>query len=659
MIPDNVYKEYSKLIDNIKKYDFQYYVDGSPTISDYEYDILFKELQKIEKKYPHIVRQDSPSFRIGHSPETSLKTVKHEVKMLSLDNTYSENEIKDFLSRVEKKVGEDYSLVLEPKIDGVAISLTYDNGTLIYGATRGDGLFGEDVTHNIRTIRSIPLSIPYMRRLVVRGEIYMPFYQFERINRERATRKLPLFANPRNATSGTLKLLDPKIAAERKLDIFIYGVDPGRMCDNHYDDLMAMNKLGFKVNPYIKKLGKNEDVQFYIDHLSKIKSNLGYAIDGAVIKINEYNLMYQLGETAKSPRWSIAYKYAAEQRTTRLMDVIFQVGRTGVITPVAILDPIIISGSKVSRATLHNAEEIERLGVKIGDMVFVEKSGEIIPKILSPIIKKRTGAEKNIIFPSKCPVCTSNVLKEINDVFYRCINPDCPARLKASILHFASRGAMDIKGLGEQVISKLVDQGTIKSVSDIYMLQKKDILPIDKIQDKSAGKLFKSIEISKKQPFDKVLFGLGLRHIGQKIASLLAEKFKNMDNLLNATIQELKGIEDIGEIISETLYNVLREGSVTTIISRLKASGLNFSAQNNKITNKLIDKTFLITGTLSKSRGEYEKLISSNGGMIVNNISKKVDYLILGENPGSKLIQARKLDVAIITEEDLNNMLLQ
>lgn len=657
MLDEAIKQRYYYLADEITKHDIAYYTKGEPLISDYEYDQLTKELKEIELKYPEIIVPYSPSFRVGYKMVSSISTREHEVRMMSLENTYNHDEVKHFLERVEKKLVSNFTLALEPKIDGLAISLVYENGLLQYGITRGDGYIGEDVTHNVKTIKSIPLRIDIKEHLLIRGEVYLKLADFEKINTDRLKNGLPLFANPRNAAAGTLKLLDPKLAARRNLDIFVYALDAGRKNDNHYEDLMFLKESGFNVNSHIKKVEKQNDVFSYLDELLKIKKELSYAIDGAVIKVNEYHFRNILGETVKFPRWAIAFKYPAEQMSTKLLDVKFQVGRTGIITPVAILSPVNISGSVVSRATLHNIDEIKRLVIKIGDYVFVEKAGEVIPKVVKVIKERRDGNEKEIDVPSKCPVCGVKVIKEEGDPYCWCINPECPAKIKASILHFASRNAMDIKGLGESLVDKLLMAGKVKVIADLYDLNKEDLMDLERMGEKSAENIIKSIEKSKEKPFNKVLYALGIKHIGIKYAQILSEHFGNIDNIMNARVEDFINIKDIGEIIAETLYKSFREKTIEAMIERLRKKGLNFSSENRGKGIKLRGLTFLITGTLSKSRQEIINLIEENGGEVVNAVSKNVDYLIVGENPGSKLTKAKELNIDVINERDLINMI--
>ncbi|KAA0257036.1 NAD-dependent DNA ligase LigA [Deferribacter autotrophicus] len=652
---EKLLQEYRKLVDEINYHDYRYYVLNDPVISDYEYDLLYKKLKEIEEKYPEIIAPDSPLQRVGYAPVDSIKSVAHEIKMFSLDNTYNEGELRDFINRIYKNIDKDVTFVVEPKIDGAAISLVYENGVLKAGVTRGDGVVGEDVTHNIKTIKTIPLRINYNEKLVVRGEVFLPRSEFEKINDERLKQGLEPFANPRNAAAGTLKLLDSRIAAMRGLDIYIYALDIGRKHNNHYEDLLYLKEIGFKVNEHIKKVKSFDEIMEHIEYLGKLRDSLDYEIDGAVIKVNEYEIQRELGETIKYPRWAVAYKYPAEMKTTRLKDVVFQVGRTGIITPVAILEPVKISGSTVSRATLHNEDEIKRLDVKINDTVFVEKSGEIIPKIIKVVKEKRTGQERDIIFPKNCPVCGGVVFKE--NAYYLCLNPDCPAKLKASIIHFASRDAMDIKGLGEKVVNKFVELGFLKSIGDIYTLDYEKIATLEGFGKKSAENLRKGVEESKKRPFDRVLYALGIRHVGIKTARILAEHFKSIDNLMSAEIEDLIAIDEIGNVIAKSVYYTLRDEKSLNLINRLKNYGLKFSLDETKEKSKtLAGKKFVITGTLSKPRGDFVKLIEELGGEVSSSVSKKTDFLLVGENPGSKLDKAKSLGVKIINEDEFKKL---
>jgi len=651
------YEEYIQLVEEIIEHDKRYYVFNNPVISDYEYDQLYKKLKQTEKEHPDWTVDYSPTQRVGHKVESGLAVKSHEVRMLSLDNTYSKSELENYITRMKKDSSDSFTFVLEPKIDGAAVSLTYENGMLTEAVTRGDGYQGEDVLHNIKTVKTLPLYIEHKDKIVVRGEVFLSKDNFKKINKRREKDGMPLFANPRNAAAGTMKLLDPEIASERSLDIFIYALDVGRVNAEHFKDLQFLKSLGMKVNPMIEHVSSQDEIFEYIARIEKKRQQLDYEIDGVVIKVNEYNVREQLGSTNKSPRWAVAYKYPAEHARTKLLRVSFQVGRTGIVTPVGIFEPVKVAGSTVSRATLHNEDEIKRLGIKIGDKVFIEKSGDVIPKVTSVIKDEREGDEKDIKFPDACPVCGSSVLKDEYDVYYKCANPDCPARLKASIVHFAGRNAMDIKGLGEKIVDRFVDLGLLGSIADIYDLKCEDIQELEGFGAKSAENLIKAIDKSKAKPFSKVLFGLGLPNVGVRTAEILAEKFGNIDAMIQAEREDFEEIEDIGPVIADGLYKALRDEKITYLIEKLRKKGLNFTYTQEKESDILEGKTFLITGSLSRPRKQVEELIKKNGGMVLTGVSSNLDYLICGESPGSKLDKAKELDVNIIDEKKFMRML--
>ena len=651
------YEEYIKLVEEIIEHDKRYYVFNNPVISDYEYDQLYNKLKQTEKEHPDWTVDYSPTQRVGHKVESGLAVKSHEVRMLSLDNTYSKSELENFITRMQKDSSNSFTFVLEPKIDGAAVSLTYENGMLTEAVTRGDGYQGEDVLHNIKTAKTLPLYIEHKDKIVVRGEVFLSKDNFENINKRREKDGMPLFANPRNAAAGTMKLLDPEIASERSLDIFIYALDVGRVNAEHFKDLQFLKSIGIKVNPMIEHVSSQDEIFEYIDRIEKKRQQLDYEIDGVVIKVNEYNVRAELGSTNKSPRWAVAYKYPAEHARTKLLRVSFQVGRTGIVTPVGIFEPVKVAGSTVSRATLHNEDEIKRLGIKIGDNVFIEKSGDVIPKVTSVIKNERKGDEKDIKFPDTCPVCGSSVLKDEDDVYYKCANPDCPARLKASIVHFAGRNAMDIKGLGEKIVDRFVDLGLLGSIADIYDLKCEDIQELEGFGAKSAENLTKAIDKSKSKPFSKVLFGLGLPNVGVRTAEILAEKFGNIDAMIQAEREDFEKVEDIGPVIADGLFKALRNGKITYLIEKLQKNGLNFTYTRKKESDILGGKTFLITGSLSRPRKQFEELVKKNGGRVLTGVSSNLDYLICGESPGSKLDKAKELDVNIIDEKKFMSML--
>jgi DNA ligase (NAD+) len=625
-------------------------------VSDAEYDRLYAELLKIEAEHPEIISPDSPAQRVGDAPVSGLQAVAHEKKMLSLSNVYDQNEIQHFLDTVIKDA-PDAEFVVEPKIDGAAIVLTYENGVLARAATRGDGTNGEDVTHNVRTIHSLPMTIGRKDKFIIRGEVYMPVASFERINRENAKKGGKLFANPRNAAAGTLKLLDSRQAYERGLDVFLYGVDEGGT-PSHFEDLEMLRKLGFKVNGLIGKFSNLKDIWEHILSIGEKRDSLEYDIDGAVIKVDSKQAQQSLGATIKSPKWATAYKYPAQEADTRLNGVEFQVGRTGSITPVAKLEPVLLAGTTISNATLHNEDEIARLGILIGDRVMIRKGGDIIPKVIKPLADQRDGAERAIVFPDHCPVCGSVLVKEDTDVNRKCINPACPAQKKLKLIHFGSRKAMDIQGFGEALVDKLVEDGVLKDAADIYEADYSYLKNEEGYGEKSVAKLIDAIEDSKKQPFERVLYGLGLRHVGERTAQVLAEHFGNIDALILATAENLTDIRDIGAETANALVKSFANEDLLAIIRRLKNSGLRFEAEKAAKSSDVLDgKTFVVTGTLSLPRDHFKKLIETNGGRVLSAVSGKLDYLLAGENPGSKLEKAGKLGVAVIDEENLYKML--
>ncbi|TCK60009.1 NAD-dependent DNA ligase LigA [Seleniivibrio woodruffii] len=649
--------QYKELVNLLNLYSRKYYTEDDPLVSDAEYDRLYNELVRMETEDPSVISPDSPTQRVGDRPVSDLESVTHEVKMLSLSNAYNEEELQHFINTCLKEAERELKFVVEPKIDGLAVVLTYENGVLVRAATRGDGVTGEDVTHNARTILSLPLSIDYKEKLTVRGEVYMPVKAFERLNRQQAEKGLKLFANPRNCAAGTLRQLDSRITAARGLDIFVYGVDFGGS-RFHHDDLEFLRKLGFPVNPLIKQCADFSEVWALVEHIGSVRNSLEYDIDGAVIKVDSKEAQDILGVTIKAPKWAIAYKYPSQEATTTLLDVDFQVGRTGTITPVAKLEPVFLAGSTISNATLHNYDEVSRLGLLIGDRVIIRKGGDVIPKVVMAVKDLRTGDEREISYPSVCSVCATELVKDEEDVSARCPNIDCPARVKLSILHFASRKAMDIQGFGEALVELLVDGGHIRDAADIYEKDLNFLKELDGFGEKSVTNIQAAIEESKKKAFDKVLFGIGLKHVGERTAQLLAEHFGNIDRLMSATVEELVSVNDVGEETAKAISSAFQDKRVIELVERLKAAGLRFEfekAQN--ASDALGGKTFLVTGTLSRPREHFHQLIKDNGGKLLSSVSKNLNYLLAGESAGSKLEKAQKLGVAVISEEQLMEML--
>lgn len=656
----DIKKRVEELRDLIRHHDWRYYALSEPEISDKEYDEFLRELKGLEEKRPELVASDSPTQRLTNVLQEGFKTVAHRVKMLSLDNTYSYDEIRGWQVRLRKGLGgQIVDYVAEPKIDGVSISLTYKKGVLEMGATRGDGERGEDVTVNIKTIAAIPLKLladkpPEL--LEVRGEIYMPKDELERLNKERQKEGSDLFANPRNAASGSLKLLDQKLVKERKLSCFIhsFGVSSGISLGTHYEFLNLAKKWGLRVSPDFKLCKTIDEVIDFCRAFEPKRGKLDYEVDGVVIKLNSFKQRAALGETLKSPRWAIAYKYPAHQATTELKDIITQVGRTGVITPVAVLSPVECAGVVIKHATLHNFDEIERLGIKIGDRVIIERAGEVIPKVVKVVTSVRSGKEKVFKIPKNCPVCQSAIVKEkADEVAFRCVNPACPAQLEKSLLHFSSRDAMDIEGLGEAAVVQLVRNKKVRDFSDIYALKKGDLLTLDLFKDKKADNLIAAIEKSKKQPLHRLIYGLGIRHVGEKAAYVLAQKFGVMDDLGRAKKEDIDAIYEFGGEIAWSLTDFFAQAENKKLIANLKRAGLNMSEPQKRKAAALSGKVFVFTGELpSFSRPQAERMVRDLGGNAAANVSSKTDFVVAGQGAGSKIAKAKKLGVKIINEKE-------
>ena len=648
------------LREQINYHNRKYYVENAPHISDYEYDQLIARLKKLEKKHPELIVPESPTQRVGGEPSEEFKTVEHAVPMLSLDNTYSKEEIIDFDKRTRKVLDEDnIEYVVELKIDGLGVSLIYKNGLLIRGTTRGDGIHGEDVTSNLRTIRSVPLKINIndnkLNLFEVRGEVYLNHLDFEKFNLQREAAGEPLFANPRNAAAGSIRLLNPRITALRPLNIFLYNVisENNRFFNTHFEALKTLKTLGFRVNPNIALCKNLNEVFRQIDKWQEERRTLNYDVDGLVVKVNAFSQQNILGATAKHPRWAIAYKYPAEQATTRVEDIIVQVGRTGSLTPVAKLKPVTLSGSTVARATLHNEDEIKRKDIRIGDTVAIEKGGDIIPKVLRVLTEKRSGNEKIFSMPKECPVCNSGVYRPEGEAALRCTGTTCPAQLKERLQHFASRKAMDIDHLGTQIIDQLVKKGLVKNFADLYLLTEKKVADLERMGEKSARNLIEAIKKSKKAGFNRLLFALGMRHVGERAAYLLSNNFSSIKELKSASKEKIESIHEIGPKVSESIVYFFAEKKNVQVMDKLKKLGVNMeSRQKNKQRDLLHGKQFALTGTLSKySRDAAKELIINAGGRVTSSVTKNTDYLLAGEKPGSKYEKAKALNIKIINEE--------
>ncbi len=664
----DIKKEIEKLRSEIREHDQRYYVRDLPAISDREYDRLYRRLKDLEEEHPELVTSDSPTQRVGGEPAKGFPEVKHLMPMTSLDNTYSADEMREFDERVKKNLkGETAEYVVELKFDGISTSLLYEHGAWVRGATRGDGTSGDDVTNNLRTIRSIPVSFgseagspPSV--IEIRGEVYMTKKVLEEINRGKEKSGEEPFANPRNAAAGSLKLLDPKIVAARRLNIFVWGVGyyEGADFKTHAEVLEYLKKAGFRVNPHYKLCRTIDEAVAYCDLWESKRDALEFDVDGMVLKVNSLAQREKLGFTSKSPRWAMAYKFPAQKALTEVEDIIVQVGRTGVVTPVALLKPVHLSGTTVSRATLHNFDEIERLDVMIGDKVYVEKSGEIIPKVLSVAKEKRTGKEKAFRMPATCPVCGSKLLRLKDEVALRCENIGCPAQIKEAVLHFASRDAMDVEGMGEAIVNQLVDKGLIKDYGDIYHLKLEDIMGLERMARKSGENLMDAITKSKSNDLNRLIFGLGIRHVGERSGWILAGHFGSIDALKKATVDDLTAIREIGPVVAGSIHNFFRNKENLKILEKLASSGVKMSQPKARpAAKKLEGKTVVITGTLkSFSRSEAEALVRSLGGNASSSVSKSTDLLVCGDEAGSKLDKAKALGVKVVTEEEFKKLVL-
>lgn len=668
MSTEEAKKRIAALSAELRQHNYNYYVLAMPTISDFEFDKKLEELINLETQYPELIDPDSPTQNVGGFITKEFKTVRHRWPMLSLGNTYNEQELLDFDQRIKKAIGNDFEYVCELKFDGLSMSLTYENGHLVRAVTRGDGTQGDEVTTNVKTIRSIPKRLPegdYPAEFEIRGEVFMHLKAFERLNEERIQNGEPPYANPRNFASGTIKLQDSSEVAKRPLDSFMYFLyTEKRLFNTHWDSLQAVKRWGFPVNNESRLCANIEAVLQFISEWENKRFNLSYDIDGIVIKVNSYAQQEELGFTAKSPRWAIAYKYKAQQVETELQSVSYQVGRTGAVTPVANLKPIFLAGTTVKRATLHNANEIIRLDLHEGDSVYVEKGGEIIPKIISVNLQKRKSGAKPIQYITNCPVCGTTLERKEGEAAFYCPNDEgCAPQIVGKMQHFTGRKVMDIDGLGDETIETLYDKGFICHISDIYNLKDKadDLKKMERFGEKSINNMLDGIEKSKQMPFDRVLFGLGIRYVGATVAKKLATYFKSIDNLMAASLEELTAVEEIGERIARSLIDYFEDEQHREEIAKLKAAGLQFVSEEKEVvlaSDKLTGKSFIISGTFSRSRDELKDIIEQNGGKILSSISAKLDYLVAGDNMGpAKLEKATKLNIPIISDEELMGML--
>jgi DNA ligase (NAD+) len=666
----NVEKQIEGLREKIRHHEYLYYVTDQPEISDADFDALMKQLKDLEAQHPALIRLDSPTQRVGGKPREGLVKVRHSSPMLSLDNTYNEDELRAWEQRVHELTGRsDVDYVCELKLDGMSLALIYEDGKLARGITRGDGSVGEDVTLNVRTVRSVPLSIPKEKlkkadipgNFEVRGELLIPLASFKKMNEEREAKGLSLFANPRNATAGTVRQLESRVTAERRLDYFSYMLlENGRtFFDRHSETLDALDAAGFKVNQSRKLVHNIDEVWAFIQQWEGKRESLPYEIDGIVVKVDRKALQEELGFTGKAPRWAIAYKYAARAGITKIVGIRVQVGRTGKLTPVAELDPVLIGGTTVRNATLHNMDEIERLGLKIGDWVQVERGGDVIPKVAKVIDgdKDHPRGAKDVEAPEKCPVCETKVVRTEGEVDYRCVNANCPAKLRETILHFASRGIMNIDGMGDALVNQLTERGLVKNVADIYKLTKADLLSLERMGEKSAQNILDEIERSKKLPLERVIYGLGMRFVGERTAQFLAEHFGSMEALEQASVDELQNVNEVGPRIAESIVEFFGIAANRKLVERLRAAELTLSGEKKERGTKLAGKTFVLTGTLVKfTRDEAKKMIEDAGGKVTGSVSKKTDYVVAGADAGSKLDKAKELGVSVIDEQELEQL---
>ncbi|MGE5544607.1 MAG: NAD-dependent DNA ligase LigA [Bacillota bacterium] len=647
----------------IRKHDYQYYVLDSPLITDREYDQLLAELRSLEAEHPELVTPDSPTQRVGGEPLPGFTTVRHRVPLLSLDNAFSQGDLVEFNRRIQTRLSpQEISYVCELKIDGVSIALVYEDGLLVSAATRGDGVVGENVTQNVRTVRTLPLRLTDpIRRLEVRGEIYIPKQDFVRLNQEREEKGEKTFANPRNSAAGSLRQLDPRITASRPLRAFIYDLlyVEGIEIRNQVEVLEFLRSQGFPVNPHWRQVNSIDEIWAYCEEWKERRHDLDYETDGVVVKLSPLAAREQVGFTAKSPRWATAFKFPAEEKETEILRIELNVGRTGVITPTAVMNPVLIAGSVVSRASLHNFDLMREKDIRVGDRVLIHKAGDVIPEIIRPLVEKRTGEEKPFVMPENCPTCGATVIRFEGEVAYRCDNINCPARLKESLIFFSSREAMDIEGMGPAVVDQLVDRNLVRNVADLYSLSLEDLLNLDKTGLKKASNLLEAIEASKSRPLSRLLHALGIRFVGGKTARILAERYRDIDVIAALSEESLVEIPEIGVKIAASVASFFNEPENLETIEKLKAAGVNTRETGTTVAEgRLTGKTLVLTGSLeSLTRSEASELIERQGGKVSSSVSRKTDYVVVGADPGSKFDKARQLGVPVLTEREFLEMI--
>ncbi len=654
---DKAQQRAKELRDLLNYHSHKYYVEDAPEIGDYEYDMLQRELTEIEKDFPELITPDSPTQRVGGSAEGMFEPVVHAVPLESLQDAFSIDEVRAFDDRV-RSVFADAEFVVEPKIDGLSVALEYENGVFVRGSTRGDGNVGEDVTANLRTVNSIPLHLKKDVTIEVRGEVYMPKKVFADLVEEQEENGEKTFKNPRNAAAGSLRQKNPRITATRKLDIFVFNIQryDGNEITGHKQSIEFLKELGFKTVPFCNKFNDIDGVIGELERIGEMRSSLPFDIDGAVIKTDSFAQRTEIGSTAKFPRWALAFKYPPEEKETTLIDIEVAVGRTGVLTPTAIFEPVLVAGSTVSRATLHNQDFIDEKDIRLGDRVVIRKAGDIIPEVIKVIAHAENSAKYTL--PAVCPSCGANVIREEDEAAVRCVNPECPAQLLRNLIHFCSRDAMDIEGMGDAVLEKLVANGLLSKASEIYTLKKEDFMTLEGFKDKSSQNLVDAIEKSKSNDLAKLVFALGIRHVGQKAGKILAEHFETMENIMNASLEDIASIEGFGGIMAKSVADFFALEQSKREIEALAAYGVNMASQKEKIDNRFEGKTFVLTGTLpTYSRNEASEIIEKFGGKTASSVSKKTSYVLAGEEAGSKLVKAQTLGVTIISEAEFNEMI--
>ena len=655
---EQIENEIKKLREEIVYHNKKYYDQDEPEISDYEYDKLTQRLKKLESKYPQFITKDSPTQKVGGTVSKLFDEVKHSVQMQSLQDVFSFEEVEDFTKKIEDEY-DNIEYIVETKIDGLSISLEYKDGIFVRGSTRGDGFAGEDVTQNLKCIKDIPQKLNEKIDIEVRGEVYLPREEFNKINEELEKKGKPLLSNPRNAAAGTIRQLDSKLVDERNLSIFVFTVLKGPEFDTDSSRLDYLEKLGFKV-VQIRKVSKNiKEVLSAIEEIGSLRDELLYDIDGAVVKVNNLKVRDEIGKTVKVPKWAVAYKYPPERKETKIINIALQVGRTGQVTPMAILEPVRLAGSVISKTTLHNFDYIKQKDIRVNDVAIIQKAGDVIPEVIDVLPQKRDGTQVEYEVPKVCPVCFEELEKEENQVALRCTNSECPACIYRSIIHFASRDAMDISGLGQSNVEALIDNNLIKDVADIYYLKYEDILKLDRFKEKSAKNLIDSIEKTKSNSLDKLIFGLGIRHIGKKAAKVLAEKYDDIYKIMNLTVEEVENINDFGLTMAKSLVEFFSKAKTKELIEKFKNAGVNIEGKkSDALSTKLENKNIVVTGTFDNyTRDDIVKLIEQNSGKFVSSVSKKTDFVIAGEQAGSKLNKANDLGIKVITINDFLNMI--